>query len=113
MTNMVAPVFRSLFPPIIFNSPSGIKYAVSGDVWIPIDETITLDALRLVWVPQISKDIKPVARIQSWTAKSSDGKRNYKVTYNGRNWNCECVGFGYRGKCKHVTNIQSTLIKNK
>jgi DNA polymerase (family 10) len=40
---------------------------------------------------------------------SSDGKNTYTVTLkDGKGWDCECLGFGYRGKCRHLTIAEET-----
>lgn len=57
-------------------------------------------------------EVAPICEsVQDFSLKvpSSDGKREYRVTFGptpyGRyqhDWSCECVGFGIRGTCSHV-----------
>ncbi len=40
-----------------------------------------------------------------WTVKSDSGK-SYTITLESGKYTCNCVGFAYRGKCKHSSQVQ-------
>ena len=49
--------------------------------------------------------IKPNVRI--FNVKSKD--KNYRVEYDNGLISCGCIGFGYRGKCKHAEAVSKQL----
>jgi hypothetical protein len=40
---------------------------------------------------------------------SSTGQGGYNVVVNGCYRKCQCKGFAYRGKCRHVTEVNLML----
>ena len=38
---------------------------------------------------------------------SSNGKKTYLVLYRNSQWTCNCVGYGFRRKCKHIDKIKN------
>jgi len=42
-----------------------------------------------------------------WSVKSDSGK-TYTVTLESGKYTCNCVGYAYRGKCKHSESVAST-----
>lgn len=54
--------------------------------------TVTLEEINLDKVPH-------------WTVKSDSGK-SYIVTFESGKYQCNCVGYSYRGKCKHSEQIR-------
>ena len=97
--------------PAIFKSPtSGKTYVVAGDQpWVEVPEGTTLNDVR--WIRASKPETDPVyAREQTFEVEGSrNSKYTVKQAKNGL-WNCTCVGFGFRRKCKHVTNCK--LIMN-
>ena len=98
---------ESLLNPAIFKShTSGKTYVVTGDQpWIEVPEGTTLNDVR--WTCAYKPDKDPVdAREQIFEVEGSKGnKYTVKQAKNGL-WNCTCAGFGFRRKCKHVTNCK-------
>jgi uncharacterized Zn finger protein len=49
--------------------------------------------------------IKPNVRI----FKVISGNHDYKIEVAGSSITCSCIGFGYRGKCKHAEAVRVKL----
>ena len=45
---------------------------------------------------------------QVWTVAGSKGNK-YFVNLSVGQWSCTCPGFGFRGKCRHVTETAETI----
>jgi hypothetical protein len=48
------------------------------------------------------KPKKTVSTVKTVSVPGSKPGSSYLVTVNGSNSSCTCVGFGYRGDCKHI-----------
>jgi hypothetical protein len=87
--------------PMLYTDRSGQKWAVSGEHWIEVPGTLTLDEVGKYMIveqretPALSRDVR------TWQVQGSKGN-TYAVTDNGGTWTCTCAGFGWRRKCKHV-----------
>lgn len=103
----------TLYPPTIIRGQQNKYYAVSGATWIEVPDNTTLEDARelFCWGNEARKywdsthSDEPEKTIE---VKGSRGN-TYKVTKQGDNWKCECSGFQFRGKCKHITNLQTLL----
>ena len=45
---------------------------------------------------------------RTWTVAGSKGNE-YRVTQELGTWSCTCSGFKFRGQCRHVAEISSTV----
>ena len=84
--------------PTVVNTISG-TYAVSGSNWKSVPVGTTLKDLK--WIntnPKIKKS-KP----KNWKVK------DYTVSFNGSFYSCTCLGYTYRRKCKHITQISESF----
>lgn len=94
----------SLMPPIIANLPTG-KYAVftgTDGGWFKLDSTVTLDMVRSRWQPWSPKNADTeLSGNKSMKIQGSKGNM-YNVSIRNGRWTCDCIGFGFRGRCKHV-----------
>ncbi len=99
------------WPPTVWYSPaSGKTFAGSGGVAIEVDAGTLREDIeeffcwgteaRKYWDSNYSDE--PVKTIE---VKGSKGN-TYKVTKQGDKWKCQCSGFQFRGKCKHITNLK-------
>ena len=90
--------------PMLYTDSQGQKWAVSGQFWLPVPETATLDTISnvMVYEPFKSSEIKTPSEVESWEVQGSRGD-TYTVSYDGHVWRCTCAGFGWRRKCRHIT----------
>jgi hypothetical protein len=99
----MSPVEVSM-QPALFTSHTGIRYGIAGSVWIEVPDDITLDELSeyMVYKP---REITPVVGEKTWSVKGSKGN-TYTVKLVGGSYSCSCAGFGYRRRCRHITEIR-------
>ena len=95
--------------PTVVNTISG-TFAVSGSNWVSVPDGTTMKDLN--WI-DTSPKIKRT-KLQKWEVKSPSksrpGKFNtYLVKFDGM-YSCNCLGYTYRRKCKHITEV-SELFK--
>ena len=101
---------ESLLNPAIFKSPaSGKTYIVAGDQpWIEVPEGTTLD--EVVWKPPQTPEKAPSdAQERLFEVEGSKGNKYTVRRAKNNSWSCECVGYGYRRKCKHIEKIKEKI----
>ncbi len=89
------------WPPMLYTDRSGQKWAVSGQHWVEVPDTLTLDQVGEYMVVAERKEPAPLVEVRTYDVVGSKGD-TYTVTDNGGTWTCTCPGFGWRRKCKHV-----------
>lgn len=57
-------------------------------------------------------DAPDLQNVPHWTVKSDSGK-TYTVTLESGKYACNCVGYAYRGKCKHSESVASEQQSSK
>jgi hypothetical protein len=103
-------VFKSFLPPGL-TTINGITYVVPG--WHPVPANTTLEEVFAHWTkdePRSEPSILPDHKIFEAVISQRTGEQ-YDVEFNGRHWSCTCMGFGFRGRCKHLDQIKSKHIK--
>ena len=55
-------------------------------------------------------DVPNLENMPHWSVKSDSGK-TYTVTLESGKYQCNCVGYAYRGKCKHSDEIKKAQEK--
>ena len=89
------PVKVSMPPGLMKSSHSGRTYIVAGCM-IPVpDGTTFADIHKFVTYTPPTYDVK------SWKVKSSSGN-TYTVTMRNNRYSCDCAGYKFYRKCKHV-----------
>jgi hypothetical protein len=95
----------SFLPPGI-STIGGKTYVCPG--WHEVPEGTTLDEVYERWT-RINYGVeeknthKPIKEIVT----SSKGDKTYTVLYNNGAWDCDCAGFGFRRKCRHIEEIKT------
>ena len=93
------------YPPVLYpHSKDKSLWAVSGNAWIQIHSTLTLDEVRAVWKP-----IKIIPVTALWKVKSDRTDEMYTVRKQGNNFYCSCMGFIKHKHCKHVDRKKAEL----
>ena len=93
------------WPPMLYTEMSGQKWAVSGQHWIEVPDTLTLDRVDEYMV--VDQRFTPAQSpdVRTYEVQGSTGN-TYTVTQDGDTWTCTCPGFGWRRKCRHITELK-------
>tara|TARA_R110000787_G_scaffold12904_1_gene41212 strand:+ start:474 stop:785 length:312 start_codon:yes stop_codon:yes gene_type:complete len=91
--------------PALFTSHTGIRYGIAGSIWVEVPADITLDGLSEYMV-YTRREAAPVAGENSWSVTGSKGNI-YAVKLSKGSYSCSCPGFGFRRKCRHITEIKN------
>ena len=79
------------------------EFCVTGDERWPV-RVINLASVRSIKV--ISGSTRQVqTQNQTFTIKGSRGD-TYMVTRSPAGWHCQCKGFEFRGRCRHIQEAQ-------
>jgi len=98
--------FKSLMNPglVTFNN---ITYVVPG--WHVVPSDTTLDEVKEHWEKETFEldkfSINPESPLSETVVSSRTGEK-YEVRFSGRYWSCTCMGFSFKGRCKHVEQIK-------
>jgi hypothetical protein len=57
-------------------------------------------------------DVPNLENTPHWSVKSDSGK-TYTVTLESGKYQCNCIGYAYRGKCKHSESVASEQQSSK
>jgi len=98
---------ESTLNPAIFKSPlTGKTYIIAGNQpWFEVPPDTTLDDVK--WISLYKPQKAPAdTRELVFTVEGSKGNKYTVKCHKNDIWNCTCVGFGFRGKCKHVTKYR-------
>ncbi len=94
------------WPPMLYTDMSGQKWAVSGQHWIEVPDTLTLDRVGEYMVVDDRFTPAQSPDVATYDVIGSTGN-TYTVSNNGGTWTCTCPGFGWRRKCRHIGEVQN------
>ena len=93
------------WPPMLYTDTRGQKWAISGQHWIEVPDDMTLDRVGEYMVVDDRFTPPQLAEVLTYDVVGSKGN-TYTVTNDRGNWTCTCPGFGFRRKCRHITEIK-------
>ena len=101
----------TIYPPGLMEL-NGDKYIMPG--WYKLEKhehDIKLEDIKHVMPKFLKKDNIPNIESDSiYKVRSSKGDKVYEVKMNNSgSLECSCVGYGFRRKCRHITEVQSSL----
>jgi len=91
--------------PALFTSLDGTRYAIAGSAWVEVPAGTTFDELPLYMVHK-QREFTPAVGEKVWNVEGSKGNI-YSVSLADGAYTCSCPGFGYRRKCRHITEIKN------
>ena len=80
-------------------------FCVTGDQYIRVRNIALSRVINIEYV----KGAPTQETIRAFRVRSSDRKREYTVTVRGNKFDCNCVGFTYHHKCKHVEGVRRKI----
>ena len=93
------------WPPMLYTDMRGQKWAVSGQHWVEVPEDMTLDRVHEYMVVDDRFTPAQLVEVLTYEAQGSKGD-TYMVTNDRGNWTCTCAGFGFRRRCRHISEIK-------
>ncbi len=100
----MSPIEVSM-PPALFTNVDGIRYAIAGSAWVEVPIDTTFDDLPK-YMTYRPREVIPVAGEKVWRVEGSKGNI-YTVKLSDGVYSCTCPGFGFRRKCRHITEIKN------
>ena len=91
------------YPPVLFSSGEK-KWAVCQNVWIEVPTSTTRENVGEFLLFEGYPQPDP-SENGSWEIPGSKGNL-YKVNLRSGQWTCECIGFGFHRRCKHITKAK-------
>ncbi len=95
----------SLLPPTVINTVSG-RFAVYGSQWFKVDNAFSMRDAFARWKSLQPLEENATVKPSTWRVSNSKNNGFYTVSFANKQWNCTCVGFGFRRDCKHVQQIK-------
>lgn len=80
-------------------------FCMTGDQYIAVRNIALRNVVNIEYVR--GSAIKDTVR--AFRVKSTDGKRDYTVVVRGNKFDCNCTGFTYHHKCKHVDGVKRKI----
>ena len=93
------------WPPMLYTDTRGQKWAISGQHWVEVPDDMTLDRVGEYMVVDDRFTPPQLAEVLTYDVIGSKGN-TYTVTNDRGSWTCTCAGFGFRRKCRHITEIK-------
>ena len=94
------------WPPMLYTDNSGQKWAISGQHWIEVPDDMTLDRVGEYMVVDDRFTPPQLTEVLTYDVVGSKGD-TYTVTNDRGSWTCTCAGFGFRRKCRHITEVKN------
>ena len=94
------------YPPLL-STLSGQRYAISGATWIKVPMHTTREDLPkyMDWSDWLAPRAEP-SGARTWEVKGSKGN-TYTVKLSAGQYSCECAGFSFRRRCRHIEGIKN------
>lgn len=114
MTSTIPKKIVSLYRPTLISIGGSRYLVISGsdkqDGWYPVKENFDIRKIYKVWTPWgKQKENEVLAGAWTWQVQNSKKNGYYTVKFDKGGWSCDCTGFGYRRKCRHVDEAKTKM----
>ena len=104
-------IYGGLIPPYTMSIGSD-KYIMPG--WYKLDKDEELPNIEDIgyypYKPKIDDSLKNIDSNKVYKVTSSKGDKEYQVQLNtSGSLECECPGYGFRRRCRHIDQVTSSL----
>ena len=95
--------------PAMFTNHLGIKYAIAGSTWVAIPNSTTFDELAKYMIYDRPASVQVEESVaKEWNVTGSKGDV-YSISFKNEVYTCNCPGYGYRRRCRHIEKIKSDV----
>ena len=77
------------------------------DGWHRVADTFTFEDAQRLFVRKITQEVS--SKEWTWQVKNSKGTGHYTVTFDKSGWSCDCTGYSFRRKCRHIDEAKTKL----
>lgn len=113
MTRAIPKKVISLYRPTQLTINNTSYLVISGsekdDGWYPIKRAISTKAIQKMWTPWTKEKTDTLAGAWTWKIQNSKKNGYYTVSFDRGGWSCDCTGFGYRRKCRHIDEAKTKM----
>lgn len=105
------PTITSIMPPCIADCNDKRYMVFTGEFgsWFLIDDTVTLEMAMSRFIRYTIPESQILAEAgQKWEFTGKKGKQ-YTVIFKYGKFSCDCVGFEFWRKCKHIEQAKITI----
>tara|TARA_Y100000592_G_scaffold73359_1_gene114245 strand:- start:1983 stop:2270 length:288 start_codon:yes stop_codon:yes gene_type:complete len=86
---------------------NGKRYAISGPTWIEVPaDTVFEDLPKYMVASRWLAPRTESSDTRTWEVKGSKGN-TYTVKLSAGQYTCECAGFSFRRRCRHIEGIKN------
>lgn len=103
---------KSSFPPGI-SVINNITYVIPG--WHIVPNGTTLSDINTCWEkeefinPNNHVNVYKNLPINETIVSKRTGEKYNVISNDGLYWKCTCMGFSFRGKCKHIESVKNQI----
>lgn len=96
--------YTSIYPPTLVDLPSGRYFIITGEThggWYPVSKKFNYEKALQGWTPTVTTSVQSTIT-KVWKIANSKNQGYYTVSFDKGNWSCDCTGYGFRRKCRHI-----------
>lgn len=111
-TNKIPKKIIGTINPTVVDTISGryliiVNSANNTNGWYPVPEAFTFEDAQKRFVRKPTYEVS--SKEWTWKVKNSKGTGHYIVTFDKGGWSCDCTGYSFRRKCRHIDEAKTKM----